>query len=150
MTAMRKWSVLFAIVLAGSLAALASQDEKLDKLIARAEAARLEERPGLYAEIAQRQVETADKLYATGDVETARRAVSDVVMYSDKARDASTRTGKRLKQTEIAVRKMAAKLRDIQHSLAFEDQAPVQSAVDDLEKMRTDLLAHMFGKKQKK
>ncbi len=150
MTAMRHWGVLLAIILAGSLAALASQHEQLDKLIARAEAARLEERPRLYAEIAELQVQTADKLYTAGDVETARRAVSDVVMYSDKARDASTRTGKRLKQTEIAVRKMAAKLRDIQHSLAFEDQAPVQSAVDDLEKMRTDLLAHMFGKKQKK
>jgi hypothetical protein len=73
-----------------------------------------------------------------------------VVAYSDKARDASIRTGKRLKDTEIAMRKMAARLRDIKRSLAFEDQAPVATAVDRLEQMRTELLSHMFGKKDNK
>ena len=58
--------------------------------------------------------------------------------------------GKRLKDTEIAVRKMAEKFRDVKRTLPFEDQAPVQQAIDSLEKMRTDLLAVMFGKKGKK
>ena len=48
------------------------------------------------------------------------------------------------------MRKMAEKFRDVKRSLPFEDQAPVQQAMISLEKMRTDLLARMFGKKGKK
>ena len=70
--------------------------------------------------------------------------------YAGKASDAAAATGKRLKDTEIAVRKMAEKFRDVKRTLPFEDQAPVQQAIDNLEKMRTDLLAVMFGKKEKK
>ena len=41
---------------------------------------------------------------------------------------------------------MAAKFRDVKHTAAFDDQAPVQEAMDKLEKMRTELLSAMFGK----
>ena len=44
---------------------------------------------------------------------------------------------------------MAEKLRNIKRTLAFEDQAPVQGAIDRLEQMRTDLFERMFGKKKK-
>jgi hypothetical protein len=44
---------------------------------------------------------------------------------------------------------MSEKFRDVKHNLPFEDQAPVQQAIDRLEKMRTDLLNAMFGKKEK-
>jgi hypothetical protein len=72
-----------------------------------------------------------------------------VVSYSAKATDAAARSGKKLKDTEIALRKMAEKFRDVKHNLPFDDQAPVQDAIDRLEKMRTDLLSAMFGKKGK-
>ena len=42
---------------------------------------------------------------------------------------------------------MAEKFRDVKHNLPFDDQAPVQQAIDRLEKMRTDLLIAMFSKK---
>jgi soluble cytochrome b562 len=147
---MRNCVVIIAVLLAASLAALAGKEETLEQLKARAESARPEERPGLYTEIARRQVEAADQLYAAGKVDAARAAVGDVAAYSEKARDSSVRTGKRLKQTEIGVRKMAVRLRDIKRTLAFEDQAPVQAAIDHLEQLRTDLLSRMFGKKEEK
>ena len=125
-------------------------EEKLDALVARAEAARPQDQPALYTQIAERQVVAADKFYTDGNVDDAMAAIKDVVKYSDKARDAAVKTGKRLKQTEIIVRKMAAKLRDVKRSLAFEDQPPVQEAVDHLEALRTDLQAHMFGSKNDK
>jgi hypothetical protein len=92
-------------------------------------------------------VGAADKLYQAGKVDDAAAAVKDVITYADKARDAAVKTGKRLKQTEIIVRKMAAKLRDVKRGLAFDDQGPVQAAVEHLESLRTDLQAHMFGGK---
>jgi hypothetical protein len=45
---------------------------------------------------------------------------------------------------------MTEKFRDIKRSVAFEDQAPIQQTIDELEKMRTDLLSAMFGKKKSK
>ena len=45
---------------------------------------------------------------------------------------------------------MAEKFRDVKHNLPFDDQAPVEQAIDRLEKMRTDLLSVMFSKKGKK
>jgi len=129
---------------------LARNDENLSQLIARAESAPPGERPGLYIQIARQQAEAADKLYREGNAEAGSQALNDTVTYAEKARDAAASTGKRLKDTEIALRKMAEKFRDVKHNLPFDDQAPVQQAIDRLEKMRTDLLSAMFGKKEKK
>jgi hypothetical protein len=135
-----------AVLLATSLLAFASKQESLQDLIARADAAKLDDRPSLYVEIAERQLKSADELFTAGKVENAEGAVRDVVAYSEKAHDAAIQSGKRLKNTEIDFRKMAAKLRDIKRTLNFDDQAPLQAAADRLESLRTDLLSHMFGK----
>jgi len=150
MNNMRLRITITAVVLAISLLAFASKPETLQELIARADSAKPEDRPGLYIEIAQRQLKSADELYTAGKVDQAQAAVSDVVTYSEKAHDAAIQSGKKLKGTEINLRKMAAKLRDIQRSLNFDDQAPVKAAADRLESLRTDLLSHMFGKGKSK
>ena len=143
---MRLQTTIAAVLLATSLLALAYKTETLQELMARAESAKVEDRPALCVEIAERQLKSADELYTAGKVDDARAAVKDVVTYSEKAHDAAIQSGKKLKNTEIAFRKMAAKLRDIKRSLNFDDQAPVQAAADRLESLRTDLLSHMFGK----
>jgi len=143
---MRPQITIAAVLLATSLLAFAYKTETLQELMARAESARVEDRPALCVEIAERQLKSADELYTAGKVEDARTAVKEVVKYSEKAHDAAIQSGKRVKNTEIDFRKMAAKLRDIKRSLNFDDQAPVQAAADRLESLRTDLLSHMFGK----
>lgn len=143
---MRRTAIILALATLAPPILAAAKDESIPQLINRAEAARLEERPQLYAEIAERRLRNADQLFTDGRVEEAQTAVQDVVGYSDKAADAAAKTGKKLKNTEIALRKMAEKLRDIKRSLAFEDQAPVQIAIEHLEKLRTDMLNRMFGK----
>ena len=135
---------------ARALPAFAAKDASIDQLIARAESARPEERPALYLEIAHLKVESADKLYNAGNSEAGNAALQEVLSYSKKATDASIDTGKRLKATEIALRKMAEKLRDVKRTVVFEDQSPIQQAIDQLEQMRTDLLSAMFGKKKGK
>jgi len=137
-------SAVFGLAAAGL--ALAAKELTLPELKAKADAAPLEDRPQLYVEIAERQLAAAGESYRAGGAEQARAAVDDVVFYAGKARDASIQTGKKLKNTEISVRKMAAKLRDLRRTLSFDDQAPVQAAADQLESMRSELLAHMFSK----
>src|ERR1700674_2961953 len=142
---MRGAGFFLTIMIASSVAAFAVGDEALAVLVKRAEAASIGQQPALYAEIAQRQLRAADQLYNDGQVDAARAAVNDVVTYSDRASDAASRARSKIKNTEIAIRKMAAKLRDIKRGLAFEDQPPVQAAADHLEALRTGLLSRMFA-----
>ena len=66
--------------------------------------------------------------------------------YSDRASNAASHARSKIKNTEIAIRKMAAKLRDIKRGLAFEDQPPVQAAADHWRRLRSGLLSRMFAK----
>jgi len=127
----------------------AKKDETLEELVARAEAAKIESQPDLFIEAAERQLAAADKAFTAGNSEDGLKAVKDVVTYSDKAGAAADKSGKKLKHTEIAFRKMAAKLRDIKRTVEFENQAPVQEASDHLEQLRSNLLNRMFGKDAK-
>jgi rubrerythrin len=150
---MRIWVTIFMLLALTTLTAARPRprdEESVQQLSARAESAPLGDRPALYIRIARQQAEAADKLYLAENPEAGNSALNDVVTYSGKASDTAASSGKKLKDTEIALRKMAEKFRDVKHNLPFDDQAPVQEAIDRLEKMRTDLLSAMFGKKGKK
>jgi curli biogenesis system outer membrane secretion channel CsgG len=136
------------IILAVCLPAVA-KEESVAELVQRAQSASQDDQPNLYIKIAELQLKAADKLFAAGNSPAAQAAVQDVATYSRKATDAAIETGKKLKKTEISLRKMADRLQDIKREVNYEDQAPVQSAVDKLEDMRTRLLNRMFGKKSK-
>jgi len=140
--------VLLAVMLAASLLASA-RDESLSDLQARAESARTEDKAPIYIEIAHFQLRDADKLYNDGNVEQARKDVEDVVAFSRQASDAAIKSKKHMKDTEIAARKMAEKLRDIKRTLNLEDQPPLDAAIKLLEDIRTELLAAMFRKEKK-
>ena len=139
------WILLAILTLAGT--GVASKEDSLDQLKERVDSAKMEDRPVICIEIARRQLAEADRLYTAGQVDQARADVQDVAKYAEKARDAAIDSSKKLKHTEIEVRKMTARLRDMMRSLNFEDQAPVQAVIDRLESVRTSLLTHMFGKK---
>jgi len=141
---MRLCLTALALVAAISVAALGVNDDELSRLIDRAQSASVDQQARLYAEIAERQVKLADKMYTADNVAGGATLVSDAVSNADKASDAAIRSGKHLKDTEIAMRKMATKLRDITRKLSVEDQASVRAAANHLETLRTSLLSHMF------
>ena len=137
---------LAAMVLLAVAAAAASRDATADELKARVASTPIGDRPKLCVQIAQKQLEEADKLYAADDVEKAQTILIDVTAYSELARDYAIQSHKYEKQTEIAVRAMTRKLNDILHSLGREDQAAVKDALKRLQRVRDDLLAAMFPK----
>jgi hypothetical protein len=126
-----------------------SKDRPPDELQSRIDSARPEDRPALYIQAAQSLLRLADTLYTEGKTDEARAAVVAVVTYSQKASDAAIQSRKHMKNVEIAVRKMAARLRDIKRTLNFEDQPPVEQAIQSLEDVRTALLKEMFKKDKK-
>src|SRR5579863_7362583 len=130
-------------------AALPAADPTLDAMKGRLPATSLGDRPHLCVQIAEHQLAEADKLYTAADIDQAQTKLTDVVAYSELARDYSIQSHKYQKQTEIAVRVMARKLTEVMHALAHDDQAPVQAAITRLQRVRDDLLASMFKKGSK-
>ncbi len=141
--------VIGMFVFALAAATMAARDESVEELKSRVQNAAPQDRPKLCVQIAELQLRNADKLYRNGDAEQARAAAEDIVTYSRKARDSATETKKHVKNVEIAVRKMAERLRDIKRTLSIEDQAPVEHAIQELEEIRTSLLQQMFSKEKK-
>ena len=140
--------IAIPIVLLAFAAAFA-KDQSVEELKARLGNAPPEERPGICVHIAQDQLHTADRAYNDGNVDQARKSLTDIVDYSEKARDAALVSKKHLKNVEIAVRKIAEKLNDIKRTLNYEDQPPVADTVKRLEEIRTTLLSEMFKKEKK-
>jgi len=147
---MRTWfSILSLTLLVSVVTAMPRKELSLEELKARVPHAKPDERTTLCLQIAERQVEAADKLYVDGKTEEAEASIHDVVSYAQQAGEAAGQTGHRLKNAEIAMRRMSHRLSDIKRTLPFDNQSLVQSAIDTLDKMRTDLLSHMFGKNPK-
>lgn len=145
---LRMWGAvtLIAVLAAITAEAAPSKDLTVDQLKAKLSSTSTGDRPHLCVQIAQKQMEEADKEYAASDFEKGQAALGDVVAYSELARDYAIQSHKYQKQSEIAVRAMARKLTELMHSLGHDDQAPVQEALNRLQRVRDDLLMAMFPK----
>jgi hypothetical protein len=142
---MRWLRIPLAVLLLSAFAVARNADEPLDVLKVRAESARLQDQPRLFATIARREVNEADGFYTEGDVTNAKKAVDEVVRYAGRAAEAAQSSGKHLKDTEILLRQTARRLDDVRKTLNFEDRPDVEAAVKQVEKSRQKLLEHMFG-----
>ncbi len=154
MFGIRSWGFLRQVVVATLLAApvasaMAAKEQTVDELKARVSSSNIGDRPQLCLQIAERQLDDADKLYSALENEKAQSDLTDVVSFSELARDYSIQSHKHQKQTEITVRKMTRKLNDLKHSVTRDEQARVQNAIDRLQRVRDDLLLAMFPKGKK-
>jgi hypothetical protein len=144
-------SVTVAALLAAFLASpTPAKEQTLDELKARLSSTSVGDRPQLCLQIAERQLDDADKLYTAFDSEKAQVSLTDVVTFSELARDYALQSRKHEKQTEIAVRKMTRKLNDLKHVVSRDEQVAVQTAIDRLQRVRDDLLLAMFPKGKKR
>jgi hypothetical protein len=137
---------LVAIVATLGARAAPGVEPTVEELKARLSSSSSGDRPHLCVQIAERQLDAADKFYANAEQDKAQPVLTDVVAYSELARDYAIQSHKREKQTEIAVRGMMRKLTEIMHSLGQADQPPVRDAINRLQRVRDDLLAAMFRK----
>ena len=142
---MRWLHIPLAVLLLSAFSVAKSADEPLDALKARAENTKPQDQAHLFATIARREVNEADRLYTEGDISNATKAVDDVVHYAARATEAARKSGKHLKDTEILLRATARRLDDVGRTLNLEDRPYVETAVKQVEKLRQQLLDHMFG-----
>jgi len=132
-------------MLMGALA-YAGQQTSSD-LKAKADGAQGSDRITLSLDYAHHELEHANTLYTEGDVEKAEAAMAEVMTYAQRAAETAVQTNKRLKQTEIDMRKLQHRMRDVGQSLNIDDRPPVEKAVQEMEQLRANLLAKMFGDK---
>lgn len=132
------------MLLMAAVAAMA-KEKSLEEMKAKyQQATKPDEKASLAIGIAEFQVDAADQLIRQGKIDEGQKDIADGIRYAGQARDAAVITGHHVKNIEISVRKMAHKLTDMKRQLTYEDQAPVQAAIDQLDKIRTDLLSRMF------
>jgi hypothetical protein len=138
---------ILLLLLAAAMASFGRTEETLEQLIARADASRPDQQPDLYMQVAQRELKSATEANKEDKIEEFRAAVQQIVKYSDSAHSAAMHSGKHIKPTEIKIREIAIRLRDIKLNVDADNQPPVQAAIDRLEGFRTELLHSMFGSK---
>jgi hypothetical protein len=138
------------VVLALTSLSLGKKEETLEELIARADAARPDQQPELYAEIAERQLKALTDSYKGEHWDEFRVQLQDVVKYCDRAQATAIQSKKKVKRTEIKIRQISQRLRDIKLNVDPDDQPSVQAAVDKLEHFRAELFRSLFGLNEKK
>jgi len=136
---------LMLAVIAGL--ALAKKEETLEQLAARADSAHADQQPNLCMEVAERALKEGTDAYNANQYVQFRTNLEQVVTYSDKAHAAAMTSKKHVKGTEIKIRKISERLRDLKLNVSYDDEATIQAAIDKLERFRTELLKSMFGSK---
>ena len=126
---------------------LGAEPPTLADLKQRAMAAHQAEQPRLFLDIAERQLKVTDEAYRGGDIEQGQVALGDVAAYCERAGLSATTTRKYMKRAEIRIRDMSRRLDAIRRTLNFDDRTPLATAIERMEKVRTDLLNAMFGLK---
>ena len=119
----------------------------LPELIARADAAKPEEQPKLYMEIAEHEIKLADDARKTDQTDEFVHQLQNVVTHSGKATSAALQTNKDVKKTELKIRRISHHLHEIEFDVDPDAQGAVQEAMNKLESFRTSLLKKMFGGK---
>lgn len=143
---MMKKFLTILVVLLSALAGASDKQESIEALKARAGQAQPKDQADLFIRIAERQLDALDKAYNGGTVREAQAALADVLTYGVKAAQVSGDTGKRMKQTEIAMRKMSVRLEAIRKTLEVDDRPPLADAVQKIDAARNELLNRMFRK----
>lgn len=136
--------IVVATLIVPGAAQEAAPTTRLDELIAKVEKTEEHNRSKLYSEIARELTEVANQQYTDGDPEKALATVKDVVTYAEKASAAAKLKNKKLKDTEITLRKTARRLEEVERTLAIEYRPPVNAAVEKLDAIRKDLLEYLL------
>jgi hypothetical protein len=133
------------LLLALSALSFGKKEETLEQLIARADSAKLDQQPELYVEIAERQLQALASASKDERWEEFRVELQQVVKYCDRAHSAAVQSRKKIKRTEIKIRQISQRLRNLKLDVDADDQPQVQAAVDKLEHFRAELFRSMFG-----
>lgn len=96
------------------------------------------------AELVHELVEQFNLQMNAGELHPAQQTLNDIVVYADKARQASTKSHHKLKQAELLIHKSARRLEEFEMSTAVENRPAVDAVVKKLDSLDDYLLDRVF------
>jgi hypothetical protein len=99
----------------------------------------------LSMQAARETLENANRLFVSGEVKAAHKAVDVTVQYVRRSVDCSLQERKGEKAAEIDLRKLIRRTKDVQQTLDSEDRPHLARSLTELEKQRDRLLRGIFG-----
>src|SRR5579864_8361636 len=128
---------------------LAQVNESLHKhsiaeLQAKIEKTHEQDRAQHYAELAHALVDKANEQFTANDFDAGYATIKQVVEYAKKSTDLAVQNEKHIKNVEIELRETSRRLLEIKKSLNSDDQPPLASASESIEKMRLQIFDAMF------
>lgn len=96
------------------------------------------------AELVHDLVEQFNLQMNAGELQPAQQSLNDIVVYGDKARQASMKSHHKLKQAELLIHKSARRLEEIEQSTAVENRPAVDIVVKKLDALDDYLLDRVF------
>jgi hypothetical protein len=140
-----RYSFLLIILLLTSILH-AGQKPTVEELQRKVELAHGGKKADLLLQLAHGQLEQVDNLYHDGNSEKAFNLLKEAGSNADQATSISLDSGKRLKDTEIQLRKLSQRLQAMRQEASFEDRKPFDICIQNLEQDRSKLLDRMFKK----
>jgi predicted kinase len=101
------------------------------------------------AEVAEQLVPVADKQFSEGQSVIGHQTVEEILKYATQARDLALQNRKKMKETEIHLRRCRHALENMRRTLAAEDRPLVQAVEKKLEQFGEDILEAMFAPPKK-
>ena len=100
----------------------------------------------LYARLVHEMIEYSASRYASGDVKKATGMLQSTKQFIHKIRIVLTRNSKKLKDTQILLRRTAFRLTELLHSSNYEDRPLVQEMLAQLNQIQDDAMMQVFRK----
>jgi hypothetical protein len=116
----------------------------VDRLKDKASKMKEEDRGHTYSEICLQLAEAANEEYADGNPDKGVERIKELLDYAQKVVDIAKQKDKKVKQSEINIRKCSRRLDEIRRTVNLEDQPPIEEAVKKLDGLREDLLKVLF------
>jgi hypothetical protein len=139
----RTYSILVVLLLAAPLLA-----QTVEQLKAEADRAGSNQAKAS-AEVAEQLVPMADKQFSEGQSVIGHQTVEEILKYATQARDLAVKNRKKMKETEIHLRRCRYALENMRRTLAAEDRPPVEAVEKKLEQFGEDILEAMFAPPKK-
>lgn len=99
----------------------------------------------LNMQLARLELENARRRFESGDVKAARHAIDASMHYAGRSVDCSLHARKREKDTEIDLRRLIARTKELLHTLDSEERPQLSRSLAELEQQRDRLLHAIFG-----
>lgn len=144
MNKLRALPVILLLTTCGT-AFSAAQNASPAELQQRADQASGAECARLSMQAARQALENAKRLFAGGDSKAAHEAIDVSLAYARRAVDCSVQAHKTEKATEIDLRHLIGRAKEVLQTLDTEDQPHLSQLLTELETQRDHLLQAIFG-----